>query len=89
MPGITVKGADSAGGTQLAGGQDFVTVDGNLVVVKGDPVEAHGPPPHSPEPTMVEGCAWFTINGTPVCREGHEASCGHATTGQGWVQVVG
>ncbi|MFC5393079.1 PAAR domain-containing protein [Bosea vestrisii] len=90
MPGIAVKTEDSAGGTQLAGGQDFVTVDGKLVVLLGDPVEPHPTgPPHSTAPVMAEGCAWLTINGKPVCREGHKASCGHPTTGRAWVQIVG
>ncbi|PZU93125.1 MAG: hypothetical protein DI527_07705 [Chelatococcus sp.] len=88
MAGITVKGLDVAGGAQIAGGQEFVTVGGALVVLLGDPVTPHGPPPHSPLPVMVEGCSWLTINAIPVCREGHAASCGHPTTGRDWVQVV-
>lgn len=88
MAGIAVQGADSAGGAQLAGGQDFVTVGGRLVVVLGDPVEPHGDPPHSPRPVMVQGSAFLTISGIPVCREGHIASCGHPTTGRAWVQVI-
>lgn len=90
MAGIAVKDLDFAGGVQLAGGQGFVTVGGNLVVLKGDPVEPHGPlfPPHT-APFMAEGCAWLTINGTPVCREGHAANCGHTTSGRSWVQVIG
>lgn len=88
MPGIAVKGLDAAGGAQIAGGQGFVTVAGALVVVLGDPVEPHGPPPHSPTPVMAQGSAWLTINGIPVCRAGHAASCGHATTGRDWVHVV-
>lgn len=88
MPGIAVKALDSAGGAQIAGGQDFVTVEGQLVVLLGDPVEPHGPPPHSPMPVMAEGCDWFTIDGVPVCREGHSASCGHPTTGRAWAQII-
>lgn len=82
--GIARKTLDSAGGTQLAGGQSFVTVDAQLVVLLGDPVEPHGPPPHSPSPVMAEGSSFVTINGVPVCREGHLASCGHASTGAAW-----
>lgn len=82
--GIARKTLDSAGGTQLAGGQGFVTVDGQLVVVLGDPVEPHGIPPHSPSPTMAQGSSFVSINGIPVCREGHLATCGHASTGAGW-----
>lgn len=90
MPGITVKGLDIAGGVQLGGGQSFVRVAGALVVVLGDPVTPHPPlPPHTGAPIMAQGCDWLTINGIPVCREGHQASCGHATTGRSWVQVVG
>ena len=87
MPGIAVKSLDSAGGPHIAGGQGWVTVEGQLVVVLGDPVEPHGPPPHAPLPVMVEGSAWFTIDGIPVCRAGHHASCGHASTGRGWFLI--
>lgn len=88
MAGIAVKALDTAGGAQLAGGQSFVTVAGALVVVLGDPVTPHGLPPHA-SPVMAEGCAWLTIAGIPVCREGHLASCGHPTTGRNWVQILG
>lgn len=90
MPGITVQIEDLAGGRQIAGGQDFVRLEGKLVVLLGDPVEPHFPfiPPHVPAPVMAEGCAWFTIGGIPVCREGHVASCGHPTTGRTWFQVI-
>lgn len=89
MPGIAVRALDSAGGAQLAGGQDFVTAEGEPVVLLGDPVTPHGPPfpPHT-GPIMAEGCAWLTINGTPVCREGHAANCGHVTTGRAWLQII-
>lgn len=86
MAGIAVVGADSAGGTQLGGGQSFVTVEGMLVVVLGDPVAGHGQPPHA-SPVMAQGTPWFTINGIPVCKAGDAASCGHPSTGQAWVNV--
>ncbi len=85
--GIAVKGKDSAGGAQLAGGQDFVTVGGDLVVLLGDPITPHGLPPHD-APVMAEGTPWFTINGVPVCRAGHNATCGHGSTGRDWVSVT-
>lgn len=80
MFGIARKNADSAGGTQLAGGQDFVRVEGELAVLLGDPVQGHGIAPHA-APVMAEGSPFVRINGTPVCRAGHLASCGHASTG--------
>lgn len=83
--GIARKTLDSAGGVQLAGGQGFVTVDGQLVVLLGDPVTPHAPgPPHSANPVMAQGSSFVSINAIPVCREGHLADCGHATTGAGW-----
>jgi len=86
--GIAVRTEDYAGGMQLAGGQGFVTVDGRLVVLLGDPVEPHIPfvPLHT-APFMAQGCDWLTIDAVPVCREGHAANCGHTTTGRAWVQV--
>lgn len=89
MPGIAVRGLDYAGGMQLAGQQDFVTVEGELVVLKGDPVTPHAPPiPMHTAPVMAEGCDWLTIDGIPVCREGHAANCGHTTSGRAWAQVI-
>ena len=84
--GITVKTLDIAGGRQLNGGQSFFNVDAALVVLLGDPVEPHGPGIHA-APKMVEGSSWMDLNGTPVCREGHLASCGHKTTGRAWFRI--
>lgn len=88
MPGVAVKTLDAAGGQHLAGGQNFVEVEGQLVVVLGDPVLPHGPPPHAPMPVMAQGSDWLTIDGVPVCRQGHLASCGHASTGRGWAEII-
>jgi uncharacterized Zn-binding protein involved in type VI secretion len=81
--GIAVKGLDSAGGIQLAGGQSGWTVEGADIVLLGDPVAGHGLPPHA-APVMSQGSSWMTINGTPVVRQGHLASCGHPSTGRSW-----
>lgn len=80
MHGIACKTLDTAGGVQLAGQQDFVFVEGHLVVLKGDPVQPHGSGEHG-GPVMAEGSPFVFINGIPVCREGHLATCGHASTG--------
>jgi uncharacterized Zn-binding protein involved in type VI secretion len=87
MPGITVKGLDSAGGTQLAGGQATWKVDGQPIVLLGDPVAGHGIAPHA-APVMAEGSAWMKFNGIPVVRAGHKANCGHAATGRGWFNIA-
>lgn len=84
--GVAVQGLDSAGGTQLAGGQSLVTINGAPIVLKGDPVAGHGDSPHN-APTMVEGSSLFTINGVPVVLEGHKATCGHVSTGRPLVTV--
>lgn len=89
MPGIACQSVDFAGGAQIAGGQSIIKIKGLLVVVLGDPVEPHAPfvPPHVPSPTMVEATSKFRIAGIPVCREGHKASCGHATTGRPFFRI--
>ncbi len=89
MPGIAVVGKDSAGGAQLGGGNDFFKVDGALAVVLADPVTPH-PPPNTPPiaaPSMVQGSSFFKLNGIPVCIAGNQASCGHATSGQGFFRI--
>ncbi|WP_162419656.1 PAAR domain-containing protein [Microvirga brassicacearum] len=84
MPGVACVGVDAAGGTQLGlQGANF-KVDGNPIVLLGDHVAPHSPfePPHVPDPTMAQGSPNFRLNGIPVCREGHVATCGHPTTGR-------
>lgn len=81
--GIVVKALDSAGGVQLAGGQNFFQVDGQDVVLLGDPVQGHGLQPHA-SPVMAEASNWISLDGVPVCQEGHKATCGHASTGRSW-----
>lgn len=88
MPGIAVKAEDAAGGVQIAGGQTKFFVRGQLAVVLGDPVTPHGPGlPHSGAPVMVEATANFRIQGIATCRAGHEASCGHPTTGRPFFRI--
>jgi uncharacterized Zn-binding protein involved in type VI secretion len=84
--GIAVYGLDAAGGAQLNGGQLFFTVEGQNVVLLSDPVTPHGLPPHA-APVMAQGSSWMTLNGTPVCREGHAASCGHTSSGRAWFTI--
>lgn len=84
--GLAVRTLDRAGGQQLAGGQNLVRIAGEPVVVLGDPVQPHGDAPHD-APQMVEGLAWMRIQGSPVCRDGHMASCGHPTTGRTWIRA--
>ena len=89
--GVARVSADAAGGTQLGGGQDYVTIDGHRVVVRGDAVASHAPCPDVPShcaATMVGAVDWITIDGVPVCVAGDAASCGHATTGSDWVTVA-
>ena len=86
MHGIARKTIDTAGGIQLNGGQDFVTVENNLWVLLGDPVQGHGVAPHD-APVMAEGSSFINIDGVAVCREGHLASCGHASTGSAVMRI--
>jgi len=86
MPGIARVSLDSAGGAQLGGGQNFVTVEGAIWVLLGDPVQSHGLPPHD-APVMAQGSSFVRIGGVPVCRAGHLASCGHASTGSANMRI--
>lgn len=88
MPGVARVGSDSAGGTQLGGGQSWVRIDGDLVVVRGDQVASHAPCPTVPihcSATMAGASSWVRIDGIPICRAGDAATCGHPSTGSGWV----
>ncbi len=84
--GIARRTLDQAGGAQLAGGQGWFRVDGQPVVLLGDPVAPHGPALHL-APVMVEASVWLRLDGVPVCRAGNIASCGHATTGASWFVI--
>ena len=81
MPGVAVETLDSAGGTQLAGGAPRLKHNGQMVVTLGDPVQSHGAGLHG-APVMVEANLHCRINGRPICRAGHQANCGHPTTGR-------
>lgn len=86
MQGISRVGIDSAGGLIVGALQDFVRVEGALWAVLGDPVQGHGDAPHA-APVMAQGSPFVRINGIPVCREGHQASCGHSATGSGSMRI--
>ena len=88
MPGIALVGVDAAGGVQLGLQVPWFRVNGQPVAVQGDNVAPHPPaPPHSSGPVMAEGSPAFRVGGIPVCREGHLATCGHATTGRGFFRI--
>ncbi|PPK72678.1 hypothetical protein B0F88_103111 [Methylobacter tundripaludum] len=84
--GIAVNTTDSAGGEQLNGGQSWFFVESQKVILLGDPVQGHGTGAHA-APVMAEGSAWMTLGGVPVCRQGHLASCGHASSGRNWFLI--
>ncbi len=86
MPGIACKSVDSAGGVQLNGGQGFCRINGDNIVLLGDPVQGHGNAPHA-SPVMVEASSFVRINGVAVCIEGNAASCGHTSTGRGFARI--
>lgn len=86
--GVARVGLDSAGGIQLGGGVARTRVGGGLVSVLGDAVAGHGTGPHA-SPIMAEGSPRFRINGLPVVRAGHLATCGHAATGTPGFRIEG
>jgi Uncharacterized conserved protein len=88
MPGIACVGVDYAGGVQLGMQAAKFRVRGAPAVVAGDAVAPHPPlPPHTTNPVMAQGTPTFRIGGIPTCREGHVASCGHATTGRSFFRI--
>ena len=87
MHGIARQTEDTAGGPQLNGGQDFVRIDGLHVVLVGDPVTPHPGGGLHAGPHMAEGSPFVRISGIAVCRQGHLADCGHATTGSDFVRL--
>ena len=86
MFGAARVNSDTAGGTHLGGGQDFVKIDGDLWVLKGDSVQNHGSSPHN-NATMNEGSSFIKIDGVEVCREQHKATCNHASTGSSFLMI--
>lgn len=84
MPGVACVSVDYAGGVQLGMQGAKFRFNGNPVVLIGDHVAPHFPwiPLHVPDPVMVQGTPNFRFNGIPVCRDGHQADCGHPTTGR-------
>ena len=85
MPGIS-RDNDSAGG-DLIPSQSTVYANSKKVIVDGDGVAGHGPPPHIPQ-TIVAGCNNVYIGGIEVVNAGDPASvCGEPATGSGNVFV--
>lgn len=88
--GAAIRASDQAGGQNQAGLQNFFSIESLLLMVLGDRVNGHaGGGIHSATPTMSQGLAWFKVNGIPACRQGHLATCGHATSGRSWFRMVG
>lgn len=86
MPGVACVGLDSAGGMQLGMQAAKFKIRGRAVVVVGDRVAGHGEAPHA-GPVMAQGTSNFRVGGIPVCREGHSATCGHATSGRPFFRI--
>ena len=87
--GVAVRAADVAGGQQTGESlQSFFNVESLLGVVMGDVIQSHGSGGHA-FPRMAEGLSWFKLNGIPACRAGHNATCGHQTTGRSWWRMSG
>lgn len=83
MPGVSLAGVHTAGGTIL-GGSPRDRVDGAPIALFGDAVAAHAPCPTVPvhcAATMLEGSARTRIDGVAIVRAGDAATCGHVATG--------
>lgn len=88
MFGVARRSMDTAAGAQIGANQTLVTVQGMLWMVLGDVNTPHGFFPHVPGgDNMAQGSSFVSINGIPVCRQGHKAGCGHPTTGADWFKI--
>lgn len=88
MRGICLDKVNSAGGVLKSTQQDFVSAEGNNLIVVGDRVLPHLPPPiHSVPHTMANGVPWITIEGKPVCFKDNSATCGHKANGTNWIYI--
>ena len=90
MRGICLDEVNQAGGTLKSIQQDFVSADGHNLIVVGDRVLPHLPPPiHSVPHSMVTGVDWITIDGKKVCFKDDQSSCGHQANGTNWIYIDG
>lgn len=80
------RDSDTAGGDIVAtsGGAE-VYVNGEKIAVHGDDVVPHPPGGIHNSATMVASCNEVYVGGIKACRQGNEATCGHAATGSGGV----
>jgi len=80
MPGVSRVGVDAAGGTIVGNLAPTVFVNGVPIVVLNATVQGHGLGEHG-GPHMAGHSATVFANSIPVCRQGDQASCGHAASG--------
>ena len=89
MAGASRINADSAGSTIIGPGCSTVFVNGQPISIKGDKVTPHSPinTPHMSGPVMIGSSSTVFAGGVAVVRAGDTASCGHAATGSGNVNI--
>ena len=76
---------DTAGALMIAS-QSKIKIAGQNVIVHGDLVTPHGPPPHL-SATMIAGGSKVVIAGIPVVIENDSATCGDIATGSSKVKI--
>ena len=77
---------DLAGGPISFSPQTVVFVNGLPLAVVGSTIAAHGSAPHG-SATLPVGSPVMAINGLPVVRTGHVASCGDVVVGTTHVRL--
>jgi uncharacterized Zn-binding protein involved in type VI secretion len=80
MPGVARMGIDVAGGIGIEGSPN-VFANSAPVMRLGDKVAAHGPPPHTPPPSMIAVNPNVYANGILIVVQGNLATCQHPITG--------
>ena len=85
MPAVQRVGDANGAGGVAQGGVASVRVNGQSIIVNGNPVTAHAPwgrphPPHAAA-TTTGGNGTVRASGIPVITTGCPDSCGHARAG--------
>lgn len=86
MKGATRTKKDKAGGAIIGILAPHVFTNGANQSVVGDPIEQHGPGEHG-SAVMMTGSPNVFAHGTPCCRKGDLATCGHPATGSPNVKI--
>lgn len=84
----TTEGHDGHPPTTSTGGSDYITIDGQPVIVVGTEFVQHCNGSSCHVPVAIEGSDYISIDGIAVCQQGDLLSCGdRIATGSDFVNI--